>query len=400
MIKKFSVLAMLVFLTTAGFQNTARADEGWIYYESPTGVFRSHMREEHTSQISSLMIGDKSVVNSENIASKPQLSAITGNAPSYIVKFDQTIGPALSHTQISNIVLNEFKLYEDFYTNYKGVVNERDTSGTIGHYGGMLKISFEDPRKGPQSTWIRILVSNSTKLTQIAVGPPESMASSRTKKFFDDFQFFDGITLSKQKIRDTWKPLHSPLAIFTTYSPPEVTAPFFPSLPSVNNSEKAEVIAHVFYDPLLKESINFNVYGYVFPGVNEVTAKQFAVLNHINKLRPLSRKVLFEPVKDGNSPTLSEVTFEIAGATEGAKPRTVTLRIDYKDSRLLVMEAIGSESLVKSPFANTLFDLVTFSEAPPPSPTALKPEPDAAPAATTPPAAALTAVPSAAPAAP
>jgi hypothetical protein len=363
-LQKFSILCAVALLGAAVFSlsQAMAADDEWVFYESPSGTFKTHMLSEHTDRLNTFIIGDKAAVNSQEIASKPDKNIIDGSLQSYIVKFDQTIGPALNDTTISDIVRKEFKLYEDFYKNYKGIVNERTMDGTLGHFGGFLRISFEDPQKGPQTARIRILVSGSTKLTQIAVGPLDSLSSLRTRKYFNDFQFADGISVPKMKIRETWKSLQSPLGIFTIYTPPNVAAPYFPNPPGVKNSDKAEVISHVFKDPLREETLGYNVYGYIIEtGINDMVAKSFVLKNHINKLKPLTNKIKFLPVKNGRSPTLTEVTFQIAGISPNASPRQVVIQFDFKNSKLIVQELIGSEALTGSPFAKTLLNLVDFS---------------------------------------
>lgn len=359
--KKISTALMLFLGAACVFvpAHTRAADDDWVYYESETGVFKSQMPRESDSKIHSLMVGDYKAVNIEKITSQLK-PGIYNNIPgTYVVQFDQTFGPALNKEAIAKLIYNEAKVFENFYKPYGGVVLRQNFEGSLGQSGGELLISYNDPEKEKQFVDVKIIVSSSTRLSQIAIGSEESIESLRTKQFFDRFAFFDGLSAPKKKLRDVWKPLLSPLGLFTIYTPPENVAPFFPDPPAVKNTDKAEIISHAFVDPLRGESLFYNVYGYKTDiPLTDGIAKNFVIKNHIEKMRGDAKDVIFTRIEAPGASRIFDVVVPIPATKERPFLKTARLRLTYSGTSLVVQEILSSKALALSKFADSLMLLV------------------------------------------
>jgi hypothetical protein len=357
-----SALLLTLLVLACTFLPSLRlvADEAWVQYQSESGVFSTRVPAEHQAKVSSMAVANKRAICSEEITAVLDQRPYRNILKSYIVKVDQTLGPGLTSSAIDTLIQRELDLYDDFYTAQGGKIKTKEPQTILGFPGGVLQMTYVDPKLGEQHVRMRVLFSGSTRLEQIVTGPEETLNSYKTRDFFKSLTFSDGLSITKHLLDTTWPPKDSALGLFTINVPP-VTDPFFPQAPIEKHSKNVESMTFVFKDPVRNESLYYNVYGYRFSrDLILQNAETVLKKNHVLKYKVDPEKIRFKITKDENKRQIIQTAFNITPPPDFPFLQTVNLRGVVVGQSMLVQEVVSSQDLALSPFAETLIQVVKF----------------------------------------
>lgn len=358
----FAAFALLGFII-AGFSAGVYAAEGWKEYKSKSGVYRSRVPTDYTLTESAFNFGNGALASSEELSKTIDQRPYTKTLKNYVIKFDQTIGPALTPEEVNVLLKDEMNLYIDYYSGLNGKIKEINDQGALGQWGGELYMTYDDPDVGLQHFKVRILFSESTKLHQIVIGPENTLNSYTTRDFFDKFYFYEGMAPTEEKIENTWLPLTSPKGRFTVQYPPELAPPYYTEEPVTNEGEKADYVGMAFRDPVRNHRIFYNVYSYSFGAdLNYRTAQQVVFEKVIKKYRSTSSGLYFKKgVDEKNNSSTLELTYNV-NPQEGLPPfvQTIKIKAHFRGNTVVVQELMSSQLLVRSKFAEKLMNMFYF----------------------------------------
>lgn len=335
------------------------ADEFWENYQSVSGVFSSKIPQGHTETFSQIFVKESQLATSEEVSAVMDQRPYKNVLKSYVIKLDQTIGPALGKDEIADLVKREFQLYEDFYLSQGGKIVQKDDSGMHGVAGGEIHLAYPDKVFGDQHVKMRIMFTPSSRYEQIVTGPEAAVASVRTRDFFDS-RLYDGISVVEEKVIDEWQQTTSPLSIFSVMSP-AVIKPFFPNPPVVQSSDRSEIISMVFQDPVRNQGIYFTTYSYVFQTTLTMPlVKKFILNNFAQKNGASLKSVKFKNYDDDRQRHVLETSYVIPPPPNFLTTDTVRIRAIYDDSFLMVQQIMSSRKLANSEFSRMILGLAKF----------------------------------------
>jgi hypothetical protein len=341
--------------------------EDWMTFTSPSGVYQVRMPEGLKSSSTQFLVDDDRAVHSEETSVLIDQRPYQNTMKSYIVKFDQTFGPALTGDNVSQLLHEEFQSYINYYSQFEGVVKHQDTEGYNGHWGGDIMISYKDKEFGQQTIRARILYGDDTRLQQIIIGSDDLMNSFATRDFMDTLIFDPGVSIVKGRVNEKWLTMESPTGMFTLLYPGEKAPPYFTTPPKASWDDKNEIVAAVFHDPVRNENVYFNVYGYKFntdldfPAIQEILTKR-----HINKYRSATKGIRFakgigDPKEEGMLKyPFMETTYPIKPPKNLPYISNVRLRSYHLGKNMIVMETMTSNALFTSSLVSNLMSFVNF----------------------------------------
>lgn len=364
---KRSLLGLLTLSFLAIPVAVHSAEDTWITFQSPSGVYKVRMPEGLKSTSTQFLVDDDRAIHSEEtsilIDQRPYKNAMK----SYIMKFDQTFGPPLTADNVGQLLHQEFQNYINYYSQFDGEVKHQDTEGYDGHWGGNIMISYKDKEFGQQTIRARILYGDDTRLQQIIIGTDDLMNSFATRDFMDTLHFEPGVSIVKARVREKWMTMESPTGMFTLLYPGNTAPPYFTAPPKASWDDKNEIVAALYHDPVRNENVYFNIYGYQFnteldfPAVQEIMTKR-----HINKYRHATKGIRFSK-GIGDSKEGGMLQYPFMEATYPIKPpknlpyiSNVRLRAYFTGKNMMVMETMTSNALFSSSVVSNLMGFVSF----------------------------------------
>ncbi len=364
---KRPLLGLSIFFLFAA-PAAANWEKDWTVFKSPTGVYEARFPEGFKSAHTKFLVDDKRAVHVEETTATLDQRPFRNTVKSYIVKFDQTLGPPLNANNVGQLLHEEFQNYISYYSTMDGVVVRQNTEGYLGHWGGEIQLTYKDPEFGEQSLRARILYSPDTRLQQIVIGTKDLMDSYLTRDFMESLRFTPGISIVKGMVREQWLTMESPTGMFTMLYPGQEAPPYFTAPPNATWDAKTETVAAVYHDPVRNENVYFKVYGYQFdndldfPAVQEILTKR-----HINRFRSQTKGIRFNKgISSGKEKKgmlkfpFMETTFPIKRLKEHPYIKTVRLRAFFFEKKMIVMETMTSDSLFASSLVSNLTSFVNF----------------------------------------
>lgn len=363
MLKTHSRIFPLFLMTVAAslfFAGKLAAEEFWVQYKSDSGIFSVRIPEEHETEFSTFFVADNRAINSEEIYSVVDQRPYRNIIKSYIVKADQTIGGGMNDQETALLLEREMDMLEDFYAAYGGKVISRKTDGFGKMAGGELLISYKDTTVGNQIVHAVIFFSKSIRMEQILVGPESTLNSLIAKEFFKSLNFTDGVGITTKLLTEAWDPVKSPLGIFTYFQPP-IAKPYFTEKPVVKHTKDTEKISMIFKDPVRNQSLYYNIYGYklaqpLTQNIAEAMMIKGFILRH--KANPKGVRINHGTNKLGKK--VIDITYNIPSPKEFPFLQTTTVRATYDKDVMIVQEALSSQVLIFSPFAQNLLNTIEF----------------------------------------
>ena len=351
----------ILLLLIAGLSNSGWAENRWILHKSSSGIFNVRIPNEYETA------NEKMHVSSETFAQTGELISTIDQRPyknvskNYIVKYEQTLGPALSKTEREAIIDYDLDLYAQHYEALGGIVQERVTTPSEDNTTGELYITYEDPSMGEQGVRAFITFTDVSKFQQILTGPLHIMHSFESKDFFQSLDTKEGRIKAKTKLDSTWIKHDSPFKTFSLSLPP-VSEVFHPHEPRIEHNDHSEVISSYFYDPVRKQQLFYKVYGYRrASNLSAGEAKKVMYFKHAAKYLKTPRSLEYKTARTEDNVSIIETEYSITPPKGYPYIQTVKLRGLFKGPYMIVQEVMSSDALANAEFTRTLTDLVAFT---------------------------------------
>ncbi len=349
-----TLLALSVFTPSP-----VQAQEFWEKVASPSLLFSTQMRKEHEVESNSLLIGANRAVYSEEIEAIVDYRPYKNVFKNYAVTLDQTFGPMMSDREQAWLARREIDDLIKSYASFNHFIRDRDVNYDGRYKSEKVTLVYEDPDFGVQAVMLRVMVGDISKYKQLAIVPADFMDDMKVQDYFSSLRHDDGIPKTDRKIMEEWQGITSPHKIFSVKIPPP-TKPFFTKDPVIKKTENAEVIRYVFRDPVRRQNLYYNLYGYktgenlTFEKVEKIIAK-----NHIEPHRRDPSKVGLSKRIERETPFLL-AEYNIPATKKIPYLNMVRLRVFFEGSFIFVQEIMGSDTLVNTPFVDNLQSLYKF----------------------------------------
>ena len=354
-------LLILSFLCIGAVFHAPKAlAQDWQVYESPYRIYTTRVPNNikegaqffPISDTKAAMIGTAHA----DIDQNPYKKAVKN----YIIQYVHSIGPKIDDDEITTLIKDQLDIYARHYGSMQGSIETRDNViFQSGVPGGEIKMSYNDPEYGEQSIRLRVFFTGHGKLEQIITGPPQSMHSMTTQAYFDTMYIEEGYRPRSKSYVEEAQEVLSPLGIFTAYLPP-VMEPYFPQNYTVKSTDTVERISTQFYDPIRKEYVIYNIYGYKMPDkITYLSAEGILQENHILRHRFKAGAVEIGRYTNNEQPVL-KANYSIVPTDEYPYINNVRLRAQFFDDAMVVHEVMASKTMINSTFLDTMIHKLAF----------------------------------------
>ena len=354
MLKRACLLALFVLLPSVALA------EGWTTYKSDTGAFTTLFPSDKKISRAFVRLEDANAAFSEEMSAVLDQRPYRNTVKRYVLKLDQTIGPALTKEEIEVLLDNEVETYKQYYAPMGGVLNDLKKGNFAGYPGREIYISYNDPEFGPQGIRAVFALTDVSKVAQIIMGSDDTIYAYKTKDYFASLGLWRGLSkVADGKFATGWKPYTVPSQIFTVDLPP-VNPPFVLSDPKLAVKGRSEIITDIFSDPVRQQKIFYTVTSHKFTApLTFKDAEQVILSEHLNKYKISMRGLQFARNPDGKVPV---ITLESAIVPPNDRPYAnyVRLRAYFYGPYMIVQEMVGSATLVRSEFINYTMAQIEF----------------------------------------
>ncbi len=264
---------------TNNSKNTAK----WEHHVSLSDVFSVKFPREYKYKIYPFRFNREDIAFSIEI-----LSSLKGeddeDEKTFSVKAVQTFGAAINQKQadilLDNIVAKYQKYIEESggYSLANEDINYHNFPGKKIYYA-----YFENGKKYVMR--VHVYITDYSKVEQILTAPASTIYSYKADSFFDSLKIFNGITKLEKPtaFAKGWKKYTSNNKTFTVKLPP-TNMDFTPVPPSFKITPTTEIMHFKIVDPVLEESVFYDIYSYHFKDrVSPDFAKQLLLTRHIKK---------------------------------------------------------------------------------------------------------------------
>lgn len=354
------IAPLLILFITLALGASVYAQE-WHAYSSKSSLFTLRIPNNVVEEPRGLRIGPNRIAQVGQAISTIDERPYKDTIKNYIVKYEQTIGPQLTDDEIAELLVRELDVFTEYYKKLEGVQKHREElTYQNGIPASELYISYQDPTLGPQSIRLRVLYPRSGKILHIATGPEKTMDSFQTQKYFESMTAKEGYKRRPIPIREEWKPVDTPLGIFTAYLP-EVMDPYVPGPAKVSSSDTVDRLSIRFYDPIWKNVIFYRVYGYQLKGnLNYLTAEKAVKKYHILRHRLKADNIDIVQFKSKKNIPGVRAEYSITPPENFPFVNWVKLRAEFFNDRLIVHEVMSSQRFAQSKFMDFVIENVDF----------------------------------------
>ncbi|GJL84306.1 MAG: hypothetical protein DHS20C02_00810 [Micavibrio sp.] len=358
---KRKILALVIIAGLSMGVSIANADDiKWILYKSDTGIFDVRAANKFDTKTSSFRIDDERIANSSTAISVVDQRRFKDTFKSYLIKIDQTIGPALTYDQIETFLNYEIQNYTNRYIDMNAVIKNKELKYFNGKPGAELQISYEDPDMGARSTRVRILYTDATRVEQSLTGDEHILYGYQAKKFFKTLLIRDGLSYTEGKLGGDWGTHTSPMGLFTVFLP-HPAPPYVMKEPRIKAASKnSELISQTFYDPVWGHKIFYRVHGYKFnQELSMANVKKVLFDKHVSKYKRDSSTFQFTKTPTENHMIL-ETEMNINPPSKALHANFARLRVFFAKNYMVVQEIISTKPLATSTLIDKTMNLIEF----------------------------------------
>ncbi|NCT40991.1 MAG: hypothetical protein GW778_04945 [Alphaproteobacteria bacterium] len=311
---------------------------------------------------SSFRIGNGLVARTSEVLSFIDQRPYKDIVKTYTIKFDQTIGPAISTKSMVEIAERELKLYESLYADQNAKTIERKIIEETKQVIANLQMVYDDVDEGMQAVQVKIIITFTSKFHQVFTGPEKDLDSQLVIDYFKSSNVKSGHIAEKGTMNEDWRRIESPLSLFAVKIP-QISAPYFMQEPTVfkEKDNKMEKIGMVFTDPIWSQKLFYNITGYQLESEMSFDLAEKALLEKHFKRHGRSM-VGMKLRKDfiGETPYI-EANYAIKPPEGYPYVNFARVRGMFLGNYMIVQEVVGPRHLVDSNFTNSFFDLVEFT---------------------------------------
>lgn len=365
---KYLALRFLVLLAVlpACFSKQAMADADWSTFMSETKLYSVLMPGQPDEHIEAFRIGEDQVIYTSEAVSFIDQRPYKNIIKNYVIKFEQTIGLGMKPKDRVGTINKELDVYLQSYQDKNPTVLNREIfhAGT-GHYTfGELSLFYandDDSDVPSEGIRVKIYLTNTTKFYQIFSGPEKDLHSKITNRFFNSFDAKSGVVQKVGTLNKDWNKIESPLSLFSIKVPP-LAPPYFQTEPTVTQeSSDREQVGMVFFDPVRKHKLFYNITGYQLDAemsfeLVETALKEDFMKKHGRTLAGIELNKNF----NGDIPYI-ESAYDIRPPKRFPYATKARVRALFLGNYMMVQEVIGPPNLVQSQLTEGFFNLVEFT---------------------------------------
>ena len=355
-----SILHTLILAALFFVYGSAQA-QTWDSYSGENELFHVRMPTNLVEDNRELRLDHRIVAQAGQTTSTFDQRPFKNAVKNYIVKYEQTLGPPLTDDDITELLADELENYALHFSKMNGILKDRKhVIYQQGVPGGEIHISYDDPTIGEQSSIrSRIFFTDTGKFQHIVSGPEDMMNSFQTDKFFDSLILSNGYKRSTGSLRNSFAEHKSPLGIFTAYLP-EPVAPYVPEAVNIRNSDGVERMSIRFYDPIFKDTIFYNIYGYVLDqALTYLNVENILKQKHVLRHRLSADNISFEKLTNKDVPVL-ETHYRISSPEGYPLIDRVKLRAMFYGNKVVVHEIMSSKRLAETQLMDSIVKSVVF----------------------------------------
>lgn len=331
---------------------------------SETKLYSVLMPGQPDEHIEAFRVGDDQVIYTSEAVSFIDQRPYKDTIKNYVIKFEQTIGTGMHPRDRGAIVAKELDIYLKSYKDKNPTVLHRNLfdTGTGNYTIGELSLFYEGTNDTPpEGIRIQIHLTNTTKFYQIFSGPEKDLHSNITNHFFNSFESKSGVVQKIGTLNEDWNKIESPLSIFSIKVPP-LAPPYFESPPTITQeSSDRERVGMVFYDPVRKHKLFYNIIGYQLDSemsfeLTETALKEDFMKKHGRTLAGIDLNKNF----NGKIPYI-ESSYDIRAPNAYPYANKARVRALFLGNYMMVQEVIGPQHLIESALTDGFFNLVEFT---------------------------------------
>jgi len=340
--------------------NVSHASE-WLQYESKSKLFEAYVPGNVDEKVGKLRISKDVVLLSSDLSGFVDQRPYRNSVNNYVIKLNQTFGPAISFESKKQIMQRDLDLYERLYEDMGVVVLDRAMTGGKDELKGHIMLQYSDAELGEQYLKSLITLSNTTRIEQLYTGSERDLEALNTRQFFDSFDFTDGLVIEGGDLNDAWLSYESPFSLFTIKIP-GVANSYVPKAPSIESSGDREHLGVVFTDPVWAQSIFYNVRGYrmneemSFKTVEEILVKDYLEKHGRGRVSGIELRKSFV----GDIPFI-QARYPIRRPKAHPYVNYAQIRALFLGNYVVVQEVLGAKPLVQTAFVKNFFDFIEFT---------------------------------------
>ena len=283
-----SILSITPQRANAQFEiNTDTKDEKkkeeWENHVSLSGIFKAKFPQNYKYKLYPFRY------NTENVAFSVEVVASLDGSDdnkdkSILIKAVQSFGDALTMREAKKLLNKEASKYVRSLKKMGGSVLVNEDIMRNDFPGKRLYFTYFD-NGVKYGIRICIYMTDTARVEQVLTAPANIMYSYRSDDFFDSLKLFDGVTKLEEPLPfgRGWTDHVSNNKAFTVKLPP-VDSDFTPSPPQYNITPTKEVMRFRFVDPVVGETVFYNVYSYKLKNkINYNMAKRLLFSQHVKK---------------------------------------------------------------------------------------------------------------------
>lgn len=340
--------------------NNKREDDFWEYHPSETSIFEVRFPQKYKQRISPLRLNKKQIVYNAEIVGTIGDDPDPLNNKTYMVKIDQTFGPAIPEEYLQSLLKREAATYIYSMEKQGGILHFEEDINQNGNIGRELIFTYDEEGK-KQGLRLKLVFTDSSRIQQIMTGPAGAVQSYKTNVFFDSLKVYPGIAKKDGDITKEWTKHESPHGIYTLYLPPEPNS-FIVKNFSYKVSDNIERGHIVFKDPMLSYKTTYDIYGYVFDKklyTEDIVSLLYS--KHIAKYSTnLTRADLKIETKVFPDRRISYAKLVIPPPPKQSYATTIYLQAIYRNNFVVVQEIRGDPNYVTSDLMQTISSNIEF----------------------------------------
>lgn len=345
---------------------TTKQKVKWVLHSSPSGSFDVRFPREHKYKLYPFRISDNVVVYSGEILASHDEKPYKDSVKSYFIKFDQTLGPALTLKETARLLEQETRKYILGAEASGGAVLSNDVMDFKGYVGRDISISYPKKDDKQEGMRVRIVYTNIARIQQVFSTSDGGMFAYRTNDFFDSLRLSDGFAITKGELADGWREFPSPHNMFTMRLPqkhPEYT-PDDPKFKTMNGYDSAYMIIQ---DPVVKKLTYYNIHAYKLgEQPDNHWANNFLFTEFVKKFVPKAARSSLEVDEKieqdefGNKFGVLQTKLVFTPHKSTPYIDSALLKLHYSKDFVVVQEVIGGHGHVFSDFGLTLIESMLF----------------------------------------
>lgn len=337
------------------------AENAWKVYRSDTTLLSVRMPAEPKEASTAFRIAPGRVAHSLEMTATIDQRPYKKAVKNYIVKINQSLAPGFSEASKLAILNREVAFYEEYYKSQGGSVRNKEIFTTKKGSGALLEMNYSIEGYAPQGFKAEMHLDHFGLTQQMVTGPEAILNAFKTRDYFETSTFKKNHIARKGSFAEDWADFESPLGLFSVKVPP-ITPPYFTKAPYAKaTDDDRDVVSLVFNDPVWRHQLFYNIHSYGFDvKLSNEAAQTVLIERHIKKHRGDTQGVLFKRANLDGGISVIDTHYPIKAPKGYPYLSKARLRVMFAGNFMIVQEMMGTDHMIDSNFAKSVFELVEF----------------------------------------